>query len=144
MPKTIHQSVTLPARAGDLYRMYLDPRRHAAITGAPVRIGARPGSPFRAFNGALSGKMLLARPGRMIVQTWRSTGFAASDIDSTLILTFWPRGKSGRIQLVHVNVADRDARGVTEGWSKYYWRPWRRYLARRGRKRWPRSARRQR
>ncbi len=77
MPKTIQQSVTLPAPAADLYRMYLDPKRHAAITGAPVRIGARPGSFFRAFNGALSGKMLLARPGRMIVQTWRSTGFGA-------------------------------------------------------------------
>jgi activator of HSP90 ATPase len=135
MPKTIQQNVTLPARAGDLYRMYLDPRHHAAITGARVKIGARPGSQFRAFNGALSGKMLLTRPGRMIVQSWRSTGFAARDVDSTLILTFWPRGRSGRIQLVHVNVADRDVRGVTEGWPKYYWRPWRRYLARRGRKR---------
>ena len=135
MPKTIQQSVTLPARAAALYRMYLDPRRHAAITGAPVKIGARPGSRFRAFNGALSGKILLTRPGRMIVQSWRSTGFAAADIDSTLILTFWPRGKSGRIELVHVNVADRDVRGVTQGWPKYYWKPWRAYLQRKRRPR---------
>jgi len=134
MPKTILQNVTLPAPAGHLYRMYLDPKRHAAITGAPVKIGARPGSAFRAFNGALSGKMLFTRPGQMIIQSWRSTGFAPNDIDSTLILTFWPRGKSGRIQLVHVNVADRDARGVTDGWRKYYWRPWRAYLAKKRRK----------
>jgi activator of HSP90 ATPase len=133
MPKTIQQSVTLPAPAAELYRMYLDPRRHAAITGAPVRIGAKPGSPFRAFNGALSGRMLHTRPGRMIVQTWRSTGFGKRDPDSTLILTFWPRGRSGRIQLVHANVADRDVRGVTEGWKKYYWRPWRAYLSRKRR-----------
>ena len=135
MPRTIQQSVTLPATAGDLYRMYLSPKHHAAITGAPVKISARPGSSFRAFNGALSGKMLCTRPKRMIVQTWRSTGFGQTDLDSTLILTFWPRGKSGRIQLVHVNVADRDARGVTEGWKKYYWRPWRAYLTRRRRRR---------
>ena len=135
MPKTIQQKVTLPAPADHLYRMYLDSKRHAAITGAPVKIGARPGSPFRAFNGALSGKMLITRPGRMIVQTWRSTGFGPKDQDSILILTFWPRGRSGRIQLVHANVADRDARGVTEGWKKYYWTPWRRYLARRRRTR---------
>jgi activator of HSP90 ATPase len=74
MPKTIQQSVTLPAPADHLYRMYLDPKRHAAITGAPVRIGARPGSLFRAFNGALSGKVLFTRPGWMIIQSWRSTG----------------------------------------------------------------------
>jgi len=135
MPKTIQQRVTLPAPATQLYRMYLDARRHAAITGSPVRIGARPGSAFRAFNGALSGRILATRPGRMIIQTWRSTGFAARDIDSTLILTFWPRGRSGRIELVHVNVADRDVRGVTQGWPKYYWKPWRAYLQRQRRRR---------
>lgn len=128
MPKTIQQRVTLPAPAGELYRMYLDPKRHAAITGAPVRIGARPGSLFRAFNGALSGRMLHTEPGRMIVQTWRSTGFGARDPDSILVLSFEPRGRSGRIRLVHVNVADRDARGVTKGWKTYYWQPWRKYL----------------
>ena len=131
MPKTIQQSVTLPAPAAELYRTYLDPRRHAAVTGAPVTIGSKPGSTFRAFGGALSGKVLFTRPGRMIVQTWRSTNFGKRDLDSTLILTFWPRGRSGRIQLVHANVADRDVRGVTEGWRKYYWRPWRAYLTKR-------------
>jgi activator of HSP90 ATPase len=134
MPRTIQQSVTLPASAADLYRMYVNPRRHAAITGSPVRISARSGSAFRAFNGALSGRILYTRPGRMVVQTWRSTGFGAKDLDSTLILTFWPRGRSsGRIQLVHANVADRDVRGVTEGWKKYYWGPWRAYLKKRRR-----------
>jgi activator of HSP90 ATPase len=128
MPKTIQQSVTLPATAADLYRAYLNPKSHAAITGAPVRISSKPGSAFRAFNGALSGKMLCTRAPRMIVQTWRSTNFGSKDLDSTLVLTFWPRGKSGRVQLVHVNVADRDVRGVTEGWKKYYWKPWRAYL----------------
>ena len=131
MPKTIQQSVTLPAPAAELYRTYLDPRRHAAVTGAPVTIGSKPGSTFRAFGGALSGKVLFTRPGRMIVQTWRSTNFGKRDLDSTLILTFWPRGRSGRIQLVHANVADRDVRGVTEGWRKYYWKPWRAYLTKR-------------
>jgi activator of HSP90 ATPase len=135
MPKTIQQSVTLPARADELYGMYLSPKHHAAFTGSPVRIGARSGSSFRAFGGALSGKMLFTRPGRMIVQTWRSTGFGRKDIDSTLVLTFWPRGRNGRIQLVHVNVADRDARGVREGWKTYYWEPWRAYLKRRRRSR---------
>ena len=135
MPKTIQQSITLPATAADLYRMYLNPKRHAAITGAPVKIGSKPGSSFRAFNGALSGKMLFTRPNRMLVQTWRSTNFGPKDLDSVLVLTFWPRGKSARIQLLHVNVADRDARGVTEGWKKYYWQPWRAYLMKKRRSR---------
>jgi hypothetical protein len=50
--KIIRQSVVLRAGAGELYAMYLSPRRHAAITGRPVKIGAKPGAKFRAFNGA--------------------------------------------------------------------------------------------
>jgi hypothetical protein len=51
--------------------MYLDPKSHAAITGAPVSIGRRPGAPFRAFNGMLTGTILQIVPKRMIVQSWR-------------------------------------------------------------------------
>jgi hypothetical protein len=38
--------------------MYTDPAKHAAITGAPVAMSAEPGSPFRAFNGALTAAIL--------------------------------------------------------------------------------------
>ncbi|SRR6266480_1630769 len=127
--KIIRQSIVLPAAAGELYAMYLSPRRHAAVTGHPVKIGARPGARFKAFNGALSGRMLYTVPGRLIVQAWRSTAFKKGDIDSTLILRFTPKGKrGGRIDLTHVNVPAHDYRGVDNGWQKYYWRPWREFL----------------
>src|SRR3989475_12580500 len=120
--KIIRQSIVLPAAAGELYAMYLSPTRHAAITGHLVKIGARPGARFKAFNGALSGRMLYTVPGRLIVQAWRSTAFKKGDIDSTLILRFTPKGKRGRIDLTHVNVPAHDYRGVNNGWKKYYWR----------------------
>jgi hypothetical protein len=37
---------------------------------------------------------------------------------------------SGRIELVHVGVAQSDLDGVREGWEGYYWTPWREYLER--------------
>ena len=39
MPRTLQQSVVLPASPARLYAMYLDPKTHAAITGEPARIG---------------------------------------------------------------------------------------------------------
>jgi hypothetical protein len=33
---------------------------------------------------------------------------------------------------VHVNVADHDFAGVSEGWEIYYWQPWREYLKKQG------------
>jgi uncharacterized protein YndB with AHSA1/START domain len=130
MPRTVTLAVELPASAARLYRTYLDPKQHAAFTGAPVTIAARPGAPFVAFDGALSGTILQVVPNRLIVQSWRSTHFAKQDLDSTLVLSFWPQRRGARIELTHVNIADTDFAGVSEGWSKYYWVPWRAYLAR--------------
>jgi activator of HSP90 ATPase len=130
MSNVIKQSVTLPAPARDLYAMYLNPKTHRAITGAKVAISARRGSRFSAFNGMLQGTILHTVPGRLIVQAWRLVNFRKGDLDSTLILRFTPNGKHGRIDLVHVNVPEQDYRGVTQGWKKYYWLPWRKYLAR--------------
>jgi uncharacterized protein YndB with AHSA1/START domain len=133
MPRTIHLAVALPATPDELFDMYLDPDRHAAITGEPVTIGTHVGAEFRAFDGALQGRILQVLPKRLIVQSWRASHWKASDIDSTLILTFWPQGRGARIELVHVNVADHDFAGVSEGWQLYYWAPWREYLEQRKR-----------
>jgi hypothetical protein len=62
------------------------------------------------------------------VQSWRSLNFNDEDPDSTLILSFEERGEEGRIDLVHVDVPDGDYAGVTDGWEKFYWGPWREYL----------------
>jgi len=128
MPRTVTMAVHLPCSAARLYRMYLDPKQHAAFTGAPVKIAARAGAPFEAFDGALTGTILQVVQNRLIVQSWRSTLFGRRDLDSTLVLSFWPDQRGGRIELTHVNVADGDFAGVSEGWSKYYWLPWRSHL----------------
>ena len=129
MPRLVKQSVVLPARAQELYAMYLNPKTHAAITGNKVEIGARPGARFRAFDGVLTGRILQTVPGRLIVQSWRSRPFHKGDVDSTLVLRFTPRGRSGRIDLMHINVPNHDYSGVNNGWKTYYWKPWRKYLA---------------
>jgi hypothetical protein len=130
MPRTVTLAAVLPRTPSRLYAMYLDPKEHGAFTGAPVKIAPRVGAPFEAFGGALSGAILQLIPNRLIVQSWRSTQFGKRDLDSTLVLSFWPDPKGGRIELTHVNVADTDFAGVSEGWSKYYWVPWRAYLER--------------
>ncbi|MBI3372326.1 MAG: SRPBCC domain-containing protein [Betaproteobacteria bacterium] len=134
MLRIVQQSIVLSASPRALYAMYLSPAMHGAITGGKVSVGARPGAKFRAFGGALAGRTLHAVPGRLIVQAWRSSAFHKGDHDSTLILRFLPAGRNrGRIDLVHVNVPSHDYRGVEEGWKNYYWKPWRKFLARKQR-----------
>ncbi len=130
MRSVICQTIVLPAPAEALFEMYLDARKHEAITGAPVTIGKTPGAEFRAFEGALSGTILAVVTPVLIVQSWRSTEFKPADPDSTLVLSFKPEGDSGLISLIHIDVPEYDYDGVNEGWENYYWTPWREYLAR--------------
>lgn len=126
----IKQSIVLRSPAEDLFDMFLDSKRHTALTGGmPARTTPKNGGRFTAFGGQISGRNLLIVPRRMIVQAWRSSMWKASDPDSILILQFSKVAGGGRIDLTHVNVPAQDHKGVAEGWRKYYWKPWKAYLA---------------
>ncbi len=113
MPRTISHTVTLPAPPERLFDIYMSPTAHGA-----------------AFDGMLRGRMLAIVPRRLIVQTWRGSDWKKSEPDSVLVLAFGKAGRGGRITLVHANIPERHHAGIRKGWHTYYWRPWRRYLAR--------------
>ena len=126
--QTIEQTVEFPAAPDRLFEAYLNPKEHARISGGEVTIGREAGGEFKAFNGMISGRILTVVPKRLIVQAWRASHWKETDLDSILVLVFEPAPTGGRIKLAHVNVPDHDHQGVTEGWEKYYWAPWRAYL----------------
>jgi activator of HSP90 ATPase len=128
MTKTIQQSILFQASPETLYDMYMNSKKHTAATGVPAKLGRKIGSSFTAFGGQLEGRNLALVPGKMIVQAWRSSGWKKTDSDSVLVLTFRKEGSGGRVDLAHVNVPDHDHQGVTKGWEKFYWKPWREYL----------------
>lgn len=131
MTRAIQQAVRFRASPEELFEIYVDSKKHSAATGAPARISRKVGGTFTAFDGMLQGKNLLVVPKRMIVQAWRAKHWKPADPDSILILTFSKAPGGGQIDLVHANVPEYDHRGVRKGWPKYYWKPWKAYLARR-------------
>jgi uncharacterized protein YndB with AHSA1/START domain len=129
--KTIEQSVRLDATPAQLFDAYLDSRLHSAVTGGEAKMSRKAGG------GQLRGSNLLIVPKKLIVQAWRSSHWKASDPDSILILRFTgvpgsrrtgSQSERGRIDLTHVGVPAHDYKGVKQGWPKYYWRPWKKYL----------------
>jgi activator of HSP90 ATPase len=131
MLKIVEQSVLLPAAPDSLYRMYLDPREHAAITGSPVvRIAPEEGAEFWAFDGRIHGRILALTPSRQIVQSWRSFEWRPEDVDGTLVLAFSPATGGGRIDSALVNAPDHLYDRLVANWPMRYWDPWRAYLAR--------------
>ncbi len=128
MAKNVILAASLPTAPDRLFDMYLSAQSHASFTGFPVTIEPRVGSPFRAFDGMLSGTVIYLDPKRLIVQTWRSAHWPATAMDSVLTLSFWPDKEGARIELAHINVPEDDFAGVSQGWEKYYWTPWRNKL----------------
>jgi activator of HSP90 ATPase len=129
MKAPIEQSVKFPCSPEELFEMYMDSAKHSASTGAPAKITRRAGGSFKAFGGALSGRNLLIVPNRLVVQAWRSTAFKRDNPDSILVLEFSKAPGGAKVHLVHVNVPAQDHGGVRKGWPKFYWKPWKAYLA---------------
>lgn len=128
MTKPIVQGVKFKAPPQELFALFTDSKKHSAATGVKASVSSKAGAKWTAFDGMLSGKNLAVVPGRMIVQAWRASHWKESDFDSVLILNFSPAPGGGKIDLVHVGVPQHDHKGVTNGWPKYYWKPWKAYL----------------
>lgn len=128
MTKAIQQTVHFKASAEELFEMYLDSKKHSAATGGRTRISRRVGGRFTAWNGQLKGKNILIVPKKMIVQAWRATHWPGSDPDSILVMRFSRTPTGGQVDIVHAGVPEHDHKGVSEGWPKYYWQPWKEYL----------------
>ncbi|HEX3377826.1 MAG TPA: SRPBCC domain-containing protein [Candidatus Acidoferrales bacterium] len=130
MTPTIQYSATFEkANPAKLYELFADSAKHSAATGMPAKISRKVGGDWTAFGKMLRGKNLVLIPNRMIVQTWRSSEWKKSDPDSILVVTFEKTKDGAKADLVHVGVPEYDHEGVTEGWIKYYWEPWKAYLS---------------
>jgi len=115
-----------------LYSFFMNSEKHTAATGMPAKISNKVGGKWSAFGGMIFGKNLVLLPNRRIVQTWRSSEWKKADPDSILVVNFErSAGGGAQVELDHVCVPEYDREGVTQGWIKFYWEPWKEYLTKR-------------
>ena len=134
MTPVIEQTVAFSATPAKLYELFMNSAKHTAATGMPAKISPKIGGKWSAFSGMILGKNLALIPNRMIVQSRRSSEWKKADPDSILIVSFEKAvGGQGQVHLVHVGVPEYDQAGVTQGWVKFYWDPWKGYLSARKR-----------
>jgi len=130
MPKNVIQKVVFKnTTPKTLYDLYMDAKKHALITGASAKITTKVGSKFSAHGGYITGKNLELIKNELIVQTWRAQDWAKTDDDSIFIIQLEAKGKDTILEAFHINVPDKEVKGVTGGWYDYYWNPWKQHLA---------------
>ena len=130
MPKTIQQTVVFKNTAAkDLYDLYMNSKKHSIATASPAKLSTKEGDSYSAFEGYITGKNLHLVKDKIIVQTWRASEWDKTDPDSVFIIFLEPKGKDTVLHATHVNVPDKSCEGITRGWHKHYWKPWKKYLA---------------
>ena len=129
MTKTITQTVIFKnTKPETLYDMYMDSKKHSKATGGNAKISSRIGSSYSAWDGYITGKTFQLIKGKMIVQSWRSSEFRSSDLDSTFILQFEKKDNDTLLHMIHANVPDHQYKQVKRGWDDFYWKPWKKCL----------------
>ena len=121
-------SAKIPASPREIYDAWLDGRRHTAMTGARATASAKVGGRFTSWDGYAAGRNLILEPGKRIVQSWRTSDFAAGDPDSTITLTLAPAAGGTKVTLVHEGLGDGGSDYKT-GWRDYYFAPMKAYFA---------------
>jgi activator of HSP90 ATPase len=130
MAKSIVQKVLFKnTRPKALYDLYMNAKKHSAVTGAPATISAKPGTKFSAHGDYITGENILLLKDSLIVQTWRGSDWDSTDPDSIFIIHLVPKGKNVELHAIHAGVPDRHAGHLGTGWYEHYWEPWKKWLA---------------
>ncbi len=124
----------LPAEPETVYAAWLDSKTHGEMTGAAAAVAAAVGAPFTAWDGYIHGRTLELVPGRRIVQSWRTSEFAASDPDSKIVVELEPTASGTRLTLAHSRVPDGQTSYEESGWRDFYFEPMKAYFERAKRK----------
>jgi activator of HSP90 ATPase len=121
----------LPASPRAIYEAWLSSAGHSAMTGAKANSSKKVGAAYSAWDGYIVGRNLELEPNRRIVQSWRTSEFAANDPDSTVTIALSPIGAGARLSLKHTGVPDGQTSYENEGWREFYFEPMQAYFARR-------------
>jgi activator of HSP90 ATPase len=118
---TITQKVTIPASPDEVYDAFMDPKKHAAFTGAEATCDPEVGGEFSAWDGYITGKNLDLERGKRIVQEWSTSEWPEGYPPSRLELTFAKVKDGTELTMVHSEVPASQVEEYRQGWIDNYW-----------------------
>ncbi len=118
---TITQKVTIPASPEAVYDAFMDPKKHAAFTGAEATGKPEVGAEFTTWDGYSFGKNLELEKGKHIVQEWSTTEWPEGYPPSRLELTFAKVKEGTEVTMVQSDVPAEQVEEYRQGWYDNYW-----------------------
>jgi activator of HSP90 ATPase len=128
---TFKQEVVIPAAPDDVYWALVDPKKHAAVTGARASGEPRKGGEFTAWDGYILGKVLELSKGKKIVWGWSTSEWPEGYPPSKVEITLSRSGDGTKLVMVHSDVPASQAESYRQGWIDFYWEPLKEYFKKR-------------
>ena len=125
--KNFTQSVTIRASPTAVYQALVDPKQHAAFSGATAKFSQKIGGRFAHYDGSLEGRVLHLDKNRAIVLAWRSTGWPTGHYSIARFDLTKVRGGT-RLVFSQYGIPASDFRDIRDGWRQYYWEPMKQFL----------------
>ena len=119
----------IPASPERIYKAWLSSKEHSAFSGGKAVVSSKVGGKFTAWDGYISGRNIQLRPGKRIVQSWRTTEFPNDAPDSRLEIIFIQAKQGTKITLNHTRIPSGQAGEYRQGWKDYYFEPMKQYFA---------------
>lgn len=118
----------LQATPAEIYKVWVSSKGHAAMTGSAATVSGRVGGKFSAWDGYIFGRTLELKPGKRIVQAWRTTEFPDDAPDSRLEISFEEAKGGTKLTLTHTGMPEDQVADYKQGWEDFYFRPMKEYF----------------
>lgn len=123
--KTIKQTYHIKAPISEVWQALVNPKYIEEWGAGPAQMDDNVGTQFKLWGGDIHGTNIEVVPEKKLVQEWYSGNWSEPSI-ATFEL-FAEHGGT-RVEFLHENVPDQDAKDIEEGWKDYYLGPLKDFL----------------
>lgn len=122
MTESLHLSCILAATPMEVYSAWIDAEKHSAMTGGPATSDPRIGGKYTAWDGYIDGTHMTLEPGKLIIQTWKTTEFDARDGYSTVEVQLSAHPDGCQLILIQTDIPEGQTQ-YENGWKEHYFEP---------------------
>jgi len=126
--KTLKQTYLIKVPIDKVWQALVDANIIDKWGGGPAKMDALVGTKFSLWGGSVWGKNLEVVARKKLVQDWYSEEEPKWRKPSKATFTLQSESGSTRLELLHENVPDENAKAIDQGWKDYYLGPLKNYL----------------
>jgi uncharacterized protein YndB with AHSA1/START domain len=126
--KNIEHTVLIRATPKQVYDALISEKKHSQFTSKPAKIRAEVGAAFTCYGKYIKGINLDLKPGKRIVQAWRSGGWPDAHYSIVTFVLSKQSANTTELDFTQIGVPADDYADKNRGWRTHYWEPLKEFL----------------